>query len=67
MRDQTVFGHRPPIRPSAPNEPTQGPIANIAADNPKYTKLMNLKNMLDGGVITQAEFDAEKAKILGQP
>jgi hypothetical protein len=38
-----------------------------AADDPKYRKLVNLKKLLDGGVITQTEFDAEKAKILSQP
>jgi hypothetical protein len=33
-------------------------------DDPKYKKLVNLKKFLDSGVLTQAEFDAEKAKIL---
>jgi hypothetical protein len=33
-------------------------------DDPKYKKLVNLKKLLDSGVLTQAEFDAEKAKIL---
>jgi hypothetical protein len=28
-------------------------------DNPKYTKLVNLKRLLDTGVITQAEFEKE--------
>jgi hypothetical protein len=35
--------------------------------DPKYAKLVDLKKLLDGGVITQAEFEAEKAKILSQP
>jgi len=35
-------------------------------DDPKYRKLVDLKKLLDSGVITQAEFDAEKAKILHQ-
>jgi hypothetical protein len=38
--------------------------AAAAGDDPKYTKLVNLKKLLDDRVITQAEFDAEKAKIL---
>lgn len=38
-----------------------------ASDDPKYTKLVDLKKLLDSGVITQAEFDAEKTKILSQP
>ena len=36
-------------------------------DDPKYTKLVNLKKLLDSGVITQTEFDQEKSKILSQP
>ena len=43
------------------------PIALPAVTDPKYTKLIDLKKLLDSGVITQAEFDAEKAKILSQP
>lgn len=45
----------------------QSPLAHQTGDDPKYAKLMNLKKLLDGGVITQAEFDSEKAKILSQP
>jgi hypothetical protein len=41
--------------------------ASSTGEDPKYTKLVNLKKLLDGGIITQAEFDREKAKILGQP
>ena len=45
----------------------QGPLASQTRDDPKYAKLVNLKKLLDGGVITQAEFDTEKSKILSQP
>jgi hypothetical protein len=41
-------------------------IAN-AGDDPKYPKLMNLKKLLDNGILTQEEFDREKAKILEAP
>ena len=37
------------------------------SDDPKYSKLINLKKLLDSGVITQSEFDSEKAKILNSP
>lgn len=47
------------------DKPSALPAA--ANDDPKYTKLVNLKKLLDTGVITQAEFDREKAKILSQP
>jgi hypothetical protein len=40
--------------------------AAAAGDDPEYTKLVKLKKLLDDGVITQAEFDTEKAKILSQ-
>jgi hypothetical protein len=39
----------------------------VANDDPKYTKLVNLKRLLDAGVITQGEFEREKTKILDQP
>ena len=35
--------------------------------DPKYAKLLELKKLLDSGVLTKAEFDSEKAKILKQP
>jgi hypothetical protein len=38
-----------------------------ASSDPKYAKLVELKKLLDTGVITQQEFDREKAKILSQP
>ena len=38
-----------------------------AAEDVKFIKLSNLKKLLDGGVLTQAEFEREKAKILNQP
>jgi hypothetical protein len=42
--------------------------AQPASDSdPKYTKLVDLKKLLDTGVITPDEFEREKAKILSQP
>ena len=42
--------------------------ASVAAgDDPKYAKLVNLKKLLDAKIITQQEFDVEKAKILSAP
>lgn len=44
------------------------PLAGSPADdNPKYKKLVELKKLLDTGVLTQQEFEREKAKILNQP
>ena len=42
-------------------------FAPSSVDDPKYAKLVNLKKLLDSGVITQDEFNREKAKILNQP
>ncbi len=44
-----------------PNTPPATP--NPADDS--FTKLANLKKMLDEGLITQADYDAAKSKILG--
>ncbi len=41
--------------------------AVTAPADPKYAKLRDLKKLLDDKVITQTEFDSEKAKILNQP
>jgi hypothetical protein len=41
--------------------------ATVTDDDPKYTKLVNLKKLLDSSVITQKEFETEKAKLLAQP
>ena len=35
-----------------------------AASSTRFTALKSLKELLDGGVLSQEEFDAEKKKIL---
>jgi hypothetical protein len=42
-------------------------VSAADGDDPKYTKLVNLKKLLDAKIITQQEFDTEKAKILNAP
>jgi hypothetical protein len=42
-------------------------LAPSTSDDPKYTKIANLKKLLDSGAITQEEFNREKTKILSQP
>jgi len=39
----------------------------VAPPADKYTKLAKLKQLLDSGAITQAEFESKKAKVLAQP
>ena len=48
--------------PPPPPAAAAAPVAAPAEDS--YGDLMKLKELLDAGALTQAEFDAEKAKIL---
>ncbi len=62
------------------SRPTMKPIANVRIESDirekkdiqvqdsadMYTKLKRLKELLDSGVITQSEFDAQKQKILAK-
>ena len=43
--------------------PAPAPEAAMSSDD-MVTQLQNLKKLLDEGVLTQAEFDAQKQKIL---
>ena len=51
----------PPAQPVEAEAPA--PAAAPAED--PYGDLMKLKELLDAGALTQAEFDAQKQKILG--
>jgi len=42
------------------------PVAAPRLPQDNYDDLMKLKELLDAGALTQAEFDAQKQKILGQ-
>ncbi|MEZ5320770.1 MAG: SHOCT domain-containing protein [Microthrixaceae bacterium] len=63
----------PPAPPAAPAAPPPGPApaapAAAAPTTPSgedpVARLTQLKEMLDGGLITQADYDAAKAKVLG--
>jgi hypothetical protein len=48
----------PPPAPAAAAEPP------ASSGEGSYDELMRLKELLDAGALTQAEFDAEKHKIL---
>ena len=52
---------------AAPPPPVQAetPAPAAAPDGDPYGDLMKLKELLDAGALTQAEFDAQKQKILG--
>jgi len=50
--------------PSAPLDPPSPVVAPDAAAPVDYAQLTKLKELLDAGILTQEEFDAEKAKVL---
>jgi Short C-terminal domain len=52
----------PPPPPAAPAPPAAAP--QTAAD--RINALTQLKDLLDSGVLTQEEFDAQKRQILGE-
>lgn len=43
------------------------PTGTPQPEDVKFTKLNNLKKLLDSGALTQAEFEQEKKKVLSQP
>ncbi|WP_162573595.1 SHOCT domain-containing protein [Variovorax sp. PBL-H6] len=43
------------------------PLLNPQSEDVRFTKLSNLKKLLDSGTLTQAEFGQEKIKVLSQP
>lgn len=60
---QQAAPEAPAAPPSDPEPTPQAAPAPSVEDN--YDALMKLKELLDAGVLTQAEFDAQKQKILG--
>ena len=50
---------------AVPEQPSPPVAEAVAAPADVYGDLMKLKELLDAGVLTQAEFDAQKQKILG--
>ena len=51
--------------PAVPEQPSPPVAETGATPTDAYGDLMKLKELLDAGVLTQAEFDAQKQKILG--
>jgi hypothetical protein len=54
--------------PAPPPAPEQAPVPTptpAAPPEDRYAELMKLKELLDAGVLTQAEFDTQKQQILG--
>ena len=53
-----------PHRPRQPPAEQAAPVAAAPATEDSMEELAKLKGLLDSGVLTQAEFDAQKQKIL---
>jgi len=51
-------------QPQAAPEPQYAPPAPAAGGDDMVAQLENLKKLLDEGVLTQAEFDMQKQKLL---
>jgi len=49
---------------SLPNQPAQISLTTLKSHNDKITKLQQLKQLLDAGILTQEEFDQQKIQIL---
>ena len=55
----------PPDAPEAQEQaPAEEPVAAAPSADDSMKKLTQLKGLLDSGVLTQAEFDEQKQKIL---
>ena len=50
--------------PPPPPVQDEAPVQAAAPAGDPYADLMKLKELLDAGALTQAEFDAQKQKIL---
>ncbi len=57
-QEQAAAAQAPPVAAPAPVEAPAGPAPV------DYAQLTKLKELLDAGILTQQEFDAEKAKVL---
>ena len=54
----------PPEREAQEQAPAEEPVTAAPSADDSMEKLTQLKGLLDSGVLTQAEFDEQKQKIL---
>jgi hypothetical protein len=62
-QDAAIAQQPAPAAP-APAPPAAAPAPAAMSDADRIQALKNLKELLDSGVLTQAEFDAQKQKLL---
>jgi hypothetical protein len=66
-QDAAIAQQAPPAAAApapAPVAPAAAPAPAAMSDADRIQALKNLKELLDSGVLTQAEFDAQKQKLL---
>lgn len=52
------------VEPTTPSPTTPSPTAGDSED--PYAELENIKKLVGQGIITEAEFDVQKQKVLGR-
>jgi hypothetical protein len=60
-QEQAAQEEAAPSPPAEARVPAEAQVAPAPVD---YAQLTKLKELLDSGILTQEEFDAEKAKVL---
>jgi len=63
-RGQAKAAAAAPQQAAEPPPPAPEEAPTAAPEQDTYGELMKLKELLDAGVLTQAEFDSEKQKLL---
>ena len=63
-QQQQYAAPQQPQQHEAPQPQQQTPAGNAGQGKSKTEQLLELKQLLDGGILTQEEFDTEKQKIL---
>lgn len=63
-QQQQYAAPQQPQQQEAPQTQQQTPAGNAGQGKSKTEQLLELKQLLDGGILTQEEFDTEKQKIL---
>lgn len=64
-QDAAIAQEAPPAAPAEPAAtPAAAPAPAAMSEADRIQALKNLKELLDSGVLTQAEFDAQKQKLL---
>jgi len=62
--EEQMAAQAPPAAPAAPAAPVAPAAPAAASMDVKADELTKLKGLLDSGILTQEEFDAQKQQIL---